>query len=158
MNCWNSFGLISPRPLKRVISGLPLWSKNKLGLFDTEHFVRAYALNSNSNASVGNLDLLGGSGGDLVCYNRVPVSQSMGNEVKVCDLQESADSGWFIVLAAGPTTDLCQGRKDGGVRFQKKAITATCGPSCQFIRAGLNFVADFLVWCNSAGFTMVHLC
>jgi len=40
-------------------SGLPLCSKNKLRLFGTKHFVGAYALNSNPDASVRYFNLLG---------------------------------------------------------------------------------------------------
>ncbi len=140
MNCANSFGLISRS----------LASQNELRLFETKHFVGSNALNPDSDTSVRNLDFLRGSSSNLMRNDGMSMRLRLRNEIEICHLQERADCSGLIILATGPTTDLCQSWKDGGIRFQEKAITTTCGPSCQFIRASLNLVADFFGTENQA--------
>ena len=79
-----------------------------------------------------------------MCYDCVPVSESVCHEVIVGHLPEGIYSGGFVILSVGPSADITKALQDGGIRFEKESVAVFCRPIGEFIRAGGNLVTDFL--------------
>src|ERR1035438_6368390 len=98
-----------------------------------KHLERRHALDAETDACVGYLDLARRRGGNLVGHDSMLARERMSHKVVIGYLKEGAHRGCLIALPASPIADCRRSRENGSVGPEKEAGAAGVGPYRQFV-------------------------
>src|SRR3989442_9014101 len=79
--------------------------QDKLGALPPEHRKRGHGLDVETNADVGDFDLLRPGRCDLVRDDSMPVGERVGHQIVVGHQEKRADGGWLVALTRRPGAD-----------------------------------------------------
>lgn len=121
---WVPGGQLVEVPSSFDTLGSPIKVEDKADPFRSQHLERGHVTDSDPEAGVRDLNLLGGAGDHLVGNDDIPVGVSVRREVVVSILKEGCYPGRLVSGAGRPGAGGLETWQDTGIRLQEESLVA----------------------------------